>query len=454
MAQLIHKNELKSLLALAAPIAAMQTGLLLYNLVDTLFMGRVSALALAGVGLGSATYAALYLLGMGFLLGVDTLSARAFGARRPEECARVLTHAAALALAAALPLIWLLGRSGAYFALLGVDPAVAAVAQEYLGVFRWMAAPALLFVAARQYLQSMDVTRPQLWAIAGGNLLNVALNRVLIFGAFGIPPMGVRGCALASVCAGSFMLAVVWLAAARRMRADGWRPGGFDPRLFAELVRLGAPAGLQMFVEVSAFSLAHALMARFGTVVAAAHQITMNLAALTFMVPLGVSFAAAVRVGQGLGRGQPVAALRAGDSALVSGVAFMSATCALFLALPEPILRLYTGDAAVVASGIGLLTVAAFFQVFDGAQVVLTGALRGLGETRLPFAANLVGHGLCGLPLGWWLAFRAGAGPRGLWIGLLAGLATVAGLLYLVWRARSRALLGVRQPSPALPVTA
>lgn len=428
------------MLRLAAPIAALQLGLMLYGVVDMMFLGRLGPDALSGVGVGNAVYFGLFIAGLGAMLGIDTMSSRAWGAGQPKVCAAVFVHAVVLALGTALILFAGLHLAGPFYRLVGVDPGVAATALTFLGVLKYTIFPGILFVACRQYLQSMDVTRPLLWAIALGNLLNAFLNWVLIFGRLGAPALGVRGSATASLAATWLMLAVVGTVAARRVRASGWRFHGWHRSVFAELLALGIPAGLQTLTEVCAFAFTTLLMGRLGAVPVSGHQIVLNMASVTFMVPLGISMSAAVRVGQGLGAGDRPAAARAGDTAIAVGVAFMALTAAVFWAVPEALVRLYTSDAAVLAVAVPLVHIAALFQVFDGAQVVLTGALRGVGETRLPLWANLFGHWAVGVPVGATLGLSLGWGPRGLWWGLSLGLVLTAGLLYWAWRRRSAPL--------------
>ncbi len=434
-------REVRSVLALAAPIIAMQLGMMLYGVVDTLFMGRLGPYAIAGVGLAHTSFIMLYIFGIGTLLGIDTLSSRAFGAGRRGACAAILAHALVLALAVASLLFLLLHGFGAFYRWMKVDPSVAATALRYLGIVKWMIFPALLFTACRQYLQSMDITRPLLWAVLFGNILNVLLDYALVFGRFGLPELGVEGCAIASVATMTLMTLLAAAAAAGQARRDGFDFRGWRVSVFKDLLRLGMPAGLQLFIEVSLFSLVTTLMARFGEAPTAAHQVTLNLVSITFMVPLGISMAAAVRVGQGIGREDPRSAVRSGQAAIFMGMAFMACSGMAFWLAPAFFVRLYTPDPAVVALGVVLLRIGALFQVFDGLQVVLTGALRGLGETRIPLLANLVGHALLGLPIGYWLAFHGGEGPRGLWIGMLTGLSSVSVLLYAIWRGRAFKLL-------------
>ena len=428
------KDEARSMLSLAAPIAGLQLGLMFFGVVDMMFLGRLGPDALAGVGVGNAVYFGLFIAGLGAMLGIDTLASRAWGAGQPGVCAGVFIHALALAAAVAGLLFAAIHLAGPFYALVGVERSVAATALSFLGILKYMLFPGIYFVACRQYLQAMSVTRPLMWAIGLGNLVNALLNWLLIFGHGGFPALGVRGSALSSLTATCFMLAVVGTAAAARVRAARWRFHGWHRPVFAELVALGVPAGLQTMVEVCAFAFTTLLMGRLGPVVTSGHQIVLNMASVTFMVPLGISMAAAVRVGQGLGRGDRPGAARAGDAALSLGLVFMGAMAVVLWAAPAFLVRLYTADAGVTAVALPLVLIAAVFQVFDGAQVVLTGALRGVGETRLPLLANLAGHWLVGIPLGALLALRLGWGPRGLWLGLLSGLIVTAGLLAWAWR--------------------
>ncbi|MCX5796740.1 MAG: MATE family efflux transporter [Elusimicrobia bacterium] len=442
-------EELRSVFALAAPIAALQTGLILQGTVATLFAGHLGAQAIATVGLAGSTYFMILITAFGILLGIDPLSARAFGAGRRDECAEVLVHALVVALAAAVPVFAALSASGRFLAWVGIEPSLAATTAAYLKILRWGLFPALLFTACRQYLQTLSVTMPQLAAVLAADVVGAVLDYALMFGHFGLPALGVSGAAWAALGGYGVMLVVVAAAAAWQVRASGWRWSGLKPAMLWELVRLGVPAAGQMVAESGAFSLTSLLCGRMGAVASAAHQIVLNLAGLSFMVPLGVSHAAAVRVGQGIGHHRPDRAARSGWAALAMGVAFMSLTCLAYIFLPRAILGLYTTDAAVLDLGVKLLVVAGFFQVFDATQVVMTGALRGLGETRVPMLANAVGYWAVGLPVGVYLAFAAGRGALGLWIGLCLGLCSVAVALLWVWRGRAAALgRGETPPEP------
>jgi MATE family multidrug resistance protein len=403
--------------------------MVLYGTVDILFVGRLGPEAIAAVGLASVTYFTVFVLGMGLLMGVDPLSSRAFGAGRPDECARLLSHTLLLALVVAAPLCLLFTLAGPLYELLAVDAPTQALALSYLSIMRWAIFPGLLFVACRQSLQSMNITRPLLLAIALGNVVNAGLDWALI------PLMGVEGSAVATLSANFTMLAVVALAVPR-WSFEGWRP-----EIMLQIAKIGAPGGAQMLVEVGVFAMVTALVGRMGAHSLAANQITLNLASVSFMIPMGLSHAAAVRVGQGIGRKRPQDSAAAASIAFWLAASFMTAMGLFFALWPRGVIGLFTADERVLDLGAKLLLAAAVFQVFDGLQAVLTGALRGAGKTKQALYANLLGHWAVGLPVGCFLAFHRGWGAVGLWSGLCVGLAFVSIWLGFVWRRTSADLL-------------
>lgn len=433
--------ETRSVLRLAAPIALTQIGMVLYGTVDMLFVGRLGPAAISSVGLGGITYFTVFVVGMGVVMGIDSHSSKAFGAGRPDLCGQLLIHTLVLALATAATLFSVYWLAGPVFRLIGVAPEVADGAVAYLRILRWAIFPGLCFVACRQFLQSMNVTAPLVAAIVLGNAANALLDAALVFGRFGFPAWGVNGSAFATLGANGVMLSIVAFAARRQLRTSGFRFHGWRWRLFLDIFALGLPGGLQMLVEVAIFSLVTALVGRLGAQTLAAHQLALNLASFTFMIPVGLSHAAAVRVGQALGRGDPRGASDSGRAATLAAVSFMALTGLLFAGAPGIFLGMFGAGEAVIRIGTPLLYCSAAFQVFDGAQAVLSGALRGLGETRRPLLINLIGHWLIGLPIGAFLAFGLGWGATGLWIGLAAGLAVVATLLWRVWRLRAAELV-------------
>ena len=437
----VRFEHARSVLSLAAPIALTQIGMVLYGTVDMLFVGRLGPAAIGAVGLCSVTYFTALVVGMGIVMGIDSHSSKAFGAGRIDLCGQLLAHTLVLALAAAVPTFVALSAAPRGFRLIGIDAATVAASAEYLRILRWCLFPALCFVACRQFLQSISVTTPLLWAIALGNAVNALLDAALVLGAFGAPRLGVPGSAVATLAANFAMLAVTAAAAWSRLSAARVRFHGWRRRLFWDVFSLGLPGGLQMLVEVAIFALVSALVGRLGAVPLAAHQLTLNLASMTFMIPAGLSHAAAARVGQALGRGDQRAAAGCGRAAVAMAAGFMAVSGVGFACAPRLFFSLFGAGNAVVAVGVPLLYCSAAFQVFDGAQVAYTGALRGLGETQRPMWYNVVGHWLVGLPVGAALAFGLGLGALGLWVGLVAGLVCVAALLALEWRRREAALL-------------
>lgn len=425
------------MLKLAAPVVTAELGWVTMGIVDTLMVGRLGPEAIGAVGLGSALFIAVGVFAMGLLLGLDPLVAQAFGARRIDECHRWLIAAIWLAGIAALPVVAGVYAIDALLPYLGLPPEVLRLARPYLEIVGWSLPPLLLYVAFRRYLQAMNVVGAVTITLIAANLVNVLANWVLINGVFGAPALGVRGAAYATLASRIVMAGALFGVIVRRERHTtpplGDTPLALDRARVRRLIALGLPAGGQMLLEVGVFAAATALAGKVSATALAAHQIAINMASLTFMIPLGLSSAAAVRVGQAIGRGDPRGAMTAGWTAIALGVSFMGIAAAVFLAAPAALIRAFTADATVVALGVQLLFVAAVFQLFDGLQGVTTGALRGLSDTRTAMLWNLGGHWLVGLPLGYLLCFTWGYGVVGLWWGLSSGLVICGVSLILVW---------------------
>jgi MATE family multidrug resistance protein len=290
----------------------------------------------------------------------------------------------------------------------------------------------------------MNQVRPVMFVLLSANLVNAGLNWVLIFGHFGMPALGTTGAAWAPVVGRTYMaLALVGVIALRERRERlglAELPLAPDWHRLWRLVRLGVPAATQVTAEVGVFAAATALAARLDPIQLASHQIALNVASVSFMVPLGVASAGAVRVGQAMGRRDPYGVRHAGWTALAIGVGFMACAAIAFIAAPTLIIRLFTDDRTVIAAGVTLLAIAAAFQLFDGMQGVATGILRGLGDTRTAMFSNLAGHWLLGLPVSYVLCFVLGWGVSGLWLGLSLGLIVVSLVLITTWTVRTRRL--------------
>jgi MATE family multidrug resistance protein len=441
------------MLALASPVVLAELGWMAMGVVDTLMVGPLGPEAIGAVGVGSSLFMALAVFGMGILLGLDTLVSQSYGANRIEECHRWLLHGAAMAVALAVPVTLACFGVLASVQLWGLDPRVQPLTREYLGAVLWSTLPLLLYAAFRRYLQALTLVRPVMIALVSANAINALANYTLIYGSFGFPALGVRGAAWATVISRIYMASFLLLAiivAERRSRLGLWEtPLGIELARCRRLLVLGFPAAMQIVLEVGVFAAATTLAGRLAPASVAAHQIALNLAAVAFMVPFGISSAAAVRVGHAVGRRDPGGTARAGWAALMLGAGFMMLAALAFVSAGRFLIGAFTTDAGVLAIGVTLLRVAAVFQLFDGLQGVATGVLRGLGDTRTPMAINFAGHWLFGLPLGYYLTFARDWGVIGLWIGLSAGLIIVGAVLLIVWMRHVHELRASMRPGLA-----
>jgi MATE family multidrug resistance protein len=403
------------------------------GVVDTMFVGRVGAEAIGAVGLGTMVFYGVSICAAGFLLGLDTLVAQAFGAGDRKDYHSSLVAGvwmAVLMIPPVMGFVWMLDR---ILPQLGVDRDVLLATRPYLHALIWSTPPLLIYFALRRYLQALHMVRPVMITLVTANLVNLAGNWLLVLGHLGAPRLGAEGSGWATCFSRIYMagaLIVVLLKRDPEILRIRWRPQA--ARIWA-LVKLGAPAAGQMALEIGVFATVTVLVSRLHATALAGHQIALTTVSTTFMLPLGISSAAAVRVGFALGRGTKPAAARAGWTALALGAAVMSASAILLLAIPEAIARLFTPDAEVIAAAAAILRVAAFFQLFDGLQIVVTGSLRGAGDTRTPMICHLVGYWVIGLPLGAMLCFGRGLGAPGLWIGLSAGLIAIGTVLAAFW---------------------
>ena len=426
------------MLQLAVPVVIVQVGMMAMGVVDTVMVGHISAQALAAVALGNLYFFTLAVFALGTLMVLDPVVAQAVGAGDRPAVARAVQRGVIIAALLTVPAVVLLTSAAPLFSLARQPAEVIPLAAAYAVRMAPGTFPFLLFVVFRQTLQSMGRPAPIVGAIIGANLANAVLNWMLIFGHLGFPAMGVVGSAWATTISRFLLVLGLWAASRRELdpllsplRPEIWR---LQP--LARMLRLGLPIGTQHVLEFGAFALVSLMMGWMGTQAMAGHQVAINLASLTFMVPLGVGDAASVLVGQAVGRGDPEGTRGAARAAFACGVAFMAITGAIFLSLPEPLARLYSRDLGVIGVAAMLIPIAGVFQIFDGVQVVASGVLRGLGDTRAPMVANLLGYWVVGIPVSIYLGFVAKLGPAGLWWGLVLGLGLVGTSLLL--RVRSR----------------
>jgi MATE family multidrug resistance protein len=430
-------RELRAMTALAVPVVLSELGWMVQGIVDTIMVGRLGPAAIGAVSVGNAVFYVPSLFGIGLMLGLDTLVAQAYGRDDHDACHHWLAQGVYLACIAAPPIMLLTAAASLIFHHIGMHPEVADPAGSYLRILTLSTLPLLLYGAARRYLQSVGQVRVITITFVLANLLNWFGNWALIYGKFGMPALGVDGSAISTVVARVSMAAALLGFAWRYERSRGhplFRHWARPSRIkITQLARLGAPAAGQLVLEVGAWNLATFSAGFLTPVELATHAIALNYASLTYMVPLGISAAAAVSVGHAIGAGDMPRARRAGWFALALATGFMMLAGIVLFLEPRPLIALYTSDPQVLALGPTLLAIAAAFQIFDGIQTVSTGALRGLGETRIPMFANLVGYWVLGLPLGFVLCFVLKRGVIGLWIGLTLALVVIASSLLYRW---------------------
>ena len=450
------RREISALLGVGLPLAVAQGGHALMGVVDSAVVGRAGAVTLAGTGLGLALFMALSVFGMGVMMGLDPLVAQAFGAGDGSRARRLLWQGAWLSLgvsaAVALPAL----AVPPLLVPLGIEPPVAAEASSYL-LWRLPGLPfMMLYVGGRAYLQAAGHLRPMVIAAVAANVVNVPADLLLVFGGASlpgwsgplraIPAMGAGGAAIAtSLC--TLLQAAILLGASRAISgAAAPASRAPDPAELRAAVRVGLPIALHMGAEVGIFALVGFLAGRLGTTAVAAHQIAISLATFTFTIAVGLGNGGSVRVGRAVGARDRAAARRSGLVAFGAGASFMSLCALAFLVAPGAIARLVTSDPDVVAAATPLLRVAAIFQISDGVQAVGAGVLRGAGETRFTFAANMVGHWALGVPAAVLLGIVLGGGVTGLWWGFCIGLTVVgASLLWRFLRLSSREIVPIAE---------
>jgi MATE family multidrug resistance protein len=432
------RQEFRTLVRLAVPVVAVQLGLMLMGVVDTVMVGRLSAEALGAVALGNLFFFTIAIIGMGTLMALDPVVAQAVGAGDEPAIGRGLQRGVLLAVLVSLPTMLGLMLVAPALRLMGQPAELIPAASSYIYAIIPGILPFFIFIAFRQTLQAMGRIAPIVWVIVFANLLNLVLNWALIYGKLGAPALGVTGAAIATSLS-RFALAAGLLYAGRQAlmpRLRPWRPEASDPAALGRMLRIGLPIGAQMFFEYGIFALVGALMGRIGTIAVGGHQIALNLSAIVFMIPQGVGAAAAVLVGQAVGGEDLPGARRAALGAVLLGAGFMVGAAVLFLLIPGPLARLYSTDQRVIAIAMTLIVLGGLFAVFDGLQAVCIGILRGIGDTRGPVAISMVGYWVIGMPVSLLLGFRLGQGPPGLWWGLVLGLAVNAVVLLI--RVRSR----------------
>jgi MATE family multidrug resistance protein len=428
-------EEARRLLQLAVPVAGTQLSMMLLGFVDTVMLGWYDAQAMAAaVSANVWTFATMF-FASGILLGLDPVIAQAHGAGEGRKAALAFQRGSVLSLILALPVALAWMWTGSFLSLAGQDSTLVPLAQSYANSLIPGLPAFLVYSCLRGYLQGREIVRPALVIVLIANVVNAAANYALIFGNFGFPELGIVGAGVASsvtrIISLALLVAWVWGFGLQRGAWLPWSRAAFSFGGMRAILAVGLPVAIQTSTEMFAFSVSTLFAGTLGATAVVAHAISMNLASISFMLPLGVSAAVATRVGNLIGAGVPHAAQRSAWIAMGMGASVMSISAVSFVLFREWLPRMYTPDAEAVALAATILPIAGAFQLFDGTQVVGCGVLRGMGRTRPAAVFNVVGYWIFGLPLGWWFGVRVGW-LGGLWWSLVLGLAIVA-LLIVLW---------------------
>jgi MATE family multidrug resistance protein len=427
------RDEAAALLKLGAPLIAAQLAQISITFVDTIMSGRLSPRDLAAVAVGGSVWFPVWSLTIGLLLSVTPSVAHLYGAGRHSEIGHCMRQGLWLSLAASAFGFVVIRNVEPLLAWININEEFRLMTLKYLDAISWGLPAICAYQVLRSFSEGVSMTKPVMYTgilALGGNL---ALNYVFMYGKLGMPALGAVGCGVASAIVMWGMLGYMAAYIHFKPYYGTFRPfARFDlpsPSELAALVRLGLPIAISLFMEGSFFGAVAMIMGSLGTTVVAGHQIAINVASITFMIPLGIAMAISVRVGQSMGRRDPHAARFSGFVGVGLAGVFMAGSALCMFVFPEFIASIYTKDPEVKGMAVSLLFMAAIFQISDGLQVAGSGALRGLKDTRVPMLITTLAYWGIGMPLGYFFGITRNGGPGAIWIGFICGLAIAAALL-------------------------
>jgi multidrug resistance protein, MATE family len=452
------RREIPPMLHLALPLVAAEIGWMVMGIVDTIMVGHLpdSAVSLGAAALGQVMYHTLAFGLGGVLLGLDTVLSQAYGGKRIDDANRSLQHGLLLGAVLTAILMGVVALMPLGFSHLHTDPVILARAVPFLNALNWGSPVLILWLVLRRYLQAFNHVRAIAFTLISANLINILFNWLFIYGhnwgPIHIPAWGVTGSGWSTTLsriyqAGVMVVAVLYYDRKHRygLLKTKWK---YQAERMRELLRLGAPVGAQIFVEISIFGAVTAIISTFGPLPLAGHQIALDCASFTFMVPMGISTAASVRVGQAIGRKDAADARAAGWAGMLLSSIFMLTASCVFIAIPGAIARGFSPSPAVIAATVPLLFIIAVFQLFDGLQMTANGALRGAGKTSIGLYAHMAAYWVFGLPIGMYLGFHRHMAAAGLWIGLCVGLILAGTTLTIVWHRTTKSLAAIIAQQP------
>jgi MATE family multidrug resistance protein len=444
-----YVRHYKEHIILSLPVAVSQLGHILVGVADTIMAGRLGSLPLASATIATSIFIPVLMMGIGISYGATSLIAKADGAGDKEEIRSIFKHSLLLNLVLSVFLFLILYNSSFVLRLLHQPAEVVEASIPFAEWLAWSILPLMLFQTFKQFAEGLAFTKQAMAISISSNILNVLLIYVFTDGWFGLTPMGLNGIALATLVARILMaVAMIILIVSDKSFAVYIKKLNQIPyqiQKFKELLWISLPIGLQMVLESGAFGFAAIMVGWLGAGEIAAHQIALNMAAVTYMAATGISASATVRVGNELGKKDYVQLQKAGYSAIILVLGYMTITALLFILLRFYLPTLYIKETKVIQMASSLLLIAAFFQLSDGIQVVGFGALRGMGDVIMPTTAVLIAYYIIGLPLGYWLTFKMLIGIEGIWYGLSFGLIFVSAFLFLRFKIKSEKLINNEQ---------
>jgi len=425
------KEHLRTNVNLAVPVMASQLGQVMVGVADNIMVGQVGYIPLAGASLGNAIFYFFMTFGLGVSFAITPLVGFADGQGDKKQCGQVLRHGLVVNSVLGIILFALVMITANNLHLFGQEQAVVEQATPYIFVIGFSMIPFLVFQSFRQFSEGLSMTKVPMVVSVSMNILNIILNYILIYGKFGAPELGLLGAGIATLISRIVMAIVMMVYVLSNKRFKPYLSGlgikNLDFTLIKDLLKIGIPAGLQFVFEIGAFSMAALMMGWIGAPTQAAHQIAINMASISYMTVSGLGAAAAIRVGNQLGKKDYKTMRRAAMTLIAMGTTFMAIFALIFIVFKEDLPLIYNDKPEVVSIAAGLLIIAALFQISDGVQVIALGALRGMKDVKVPTLITFFAYWIIALPLGYVLAFNYGYGANGIWIGLFLGL-TIAGL--------------------------
>jgi len=424
------RKEVLNTLKLGAPIVAAQLMQMSMNVADTIMAGNFSAEALAAIAVGNSLWVPLLLSVLGTLLAINPIVAQLFGGGKKEQIGKNLWQGLWLGLFLSLPCFFMVRNMSLIMEFFNIQPEIIPTTLGYLEAISWCIPAQFCYFALRFFNEGIHIAKPSMYFASIGSIINIFANYVFMFGHLGFPAMGPVGTGWATTLVWWMMLiGMILFTFRKKIRRDFQIVHSFDwPHWKSqkEILKIGIPNGFSFGIEVTMFAVVALIIGSMGVNQVAAHQVTINFAALAFMIPLGLSFAITARVGFAIGKNEPDEARFIGYIGIAISTLVMCLTALFMLALPEVIIGVYTKDDDVARIAVKLLFFAAIFQISDGLQVSGQAALRGLKDTKIPMLVNVVAYWVVGLPLGYLLGINYALGPAGLWMGLILGLSVAA----------------------------